>query len=175
MNDLSFSGGARPIVSSQGRGWRGLEAEFRRIAAGPTRVSASLAHRLGVHYGPSVNAACRCDGAVQRRVQSHGEADFVPAGLEGEWEDDADCSILRLSVDADLVRQAAEDLRIDPDRMNLAPRFQLRDPGIVHIAWALKAELEARTFADRLYADSLGVALAVRLVSLQADGAPNRR
>jgi AraC family transcriptional regulator len=51
--------------------------------------------------------------------------------------------------------------------MMLAPRFQLRDPGIEHIAWALKAELEATIPTDRLYIDSLGMALAVRLVALQ--------
>jgi AraC family transcriptional regulator len=170
MHDLSFAKRVQTLTS-RGRGWSGLEAEFRRIPAGATKVSATPSHRLGVHYGPSVNAICRCDGRVSRRVQSHGDADFVPAGLDGEWEDDADCSILRLSVDAGLFRQAAEDLGVDPDRMNLAPRFQIKDPGIAHIAWALKAELEGQTFADRLYADSLGVALAVRLVSLQADSA----
>jgi AraC family transcriptional regulator len=169
MNDLSFPAGVRPILTSRGRGWRGLEAEFRRISAGPTKVAGSLTHRLGIHHGPSVNAACRCDGVVQRRVQSHGDADFVPAGLDGEWEDDADCTILTLSLSAPLLRQAAEEIGINPDSMILAPRFQLRDSGIEHIAWALKAELEASVFSDRLYIDSLALALAARLASLQAD------
>ena len=156
------------VLTSAGRGWNGLEAEFRRISAGPTKVAASSSHRLGVHYGAAVNADCRCDGHVHRRVQSHGDADFIPAGLDGEWEDDSDCTILRLSVSATLVRQAAEGLGVNPDRLVLSPRFQLRDPGIEHIAWALKAELEATVFSDRLYADSLGAALAMRLVALQA-------
>ncbi|WP_204266198.1 hypothetical protein, partial [Escherichia coli] len=73
--------------SSRGRGWIGLEAEFGLIRAGLTKVPASLDHRLGIHVGPSVNAACRCDGRVHRRVQSHGDIDIVPAGLAGEWED----------------------------------------------------------------------------------------
>jgi AraC family transcriptional regulator len=169
MNDLAFSAGARPMLTSRGRGWRGLEAEFRRIPAGSTKVAASLTHRLGIHHGPSVNAACRCDGVVERRVQSHGDADFVPAGLDGEWEDDADCSILTLSLSAALLRRAAEESGINPDRMILAPRFQLRDSGIEHIAWALKAELEAPVFSDRLYIDSLAMALAARLANFQAD------
>ncbi|WP_158817556.1 helix-turn-helix domain-containing protein [Methylocapsa sp. S129] len=160
---------ARAALTSQGRGWRGLEAEFRHILAGPTRVAATPSHRLGVHYGAAVNAACRCDGQFHRRVQSHGDADFVPAGFDGEWEDDADCTILRVSVSDALVRQAAEDVGMNTDRMVFSPRFQMRDPRIEHIAWALKAELEATIFSDRLYVDSLGVALAVRLVHLQAD------
>src|SRR3984957_14436502 len=168
MHDLSFAKGVQTLTS-RGRGWSGVEAEFRRIPAGATKVSAMPSHRLGVHYGPSVNAICRCDGRVSRRVQSHGDADFVPAGLDGEWEDDADCTILTLSLSAPLLRQAAEEIGINPDSMILAPRFQLRDSGIEHIAWALKAELEASVFSDRLYIDSLALALAARLASLQAD------
>jgi AraC family transcriptional regulator len=167
MNDLSFPTDSRAILTSPGRGWRGLQAEFYRIPAGATQVAAAAVHRLGVHFGPSVNAACRCDGPVQRRVQTHGDADFVPAGLDGEWEDDADCTILSLSVSPALLHQAAKDVGVDPARMALAPRFQLRDPGIEHIAWALKSELEATIPSDRLYIDSLGTALAVRLVALQ--------
>ena len=163
----SFDPAPRVLLSSRGRGWSGLEAEFRHIVAGPTKVAASPSHRLGVHFGAAVNAVCRCDGRVHRRVQSHGDADFVPAGLDGEWEDDADCAILRIEVSAALIGQAARDIGLDAERMNFAPRFQLRDPGITHIAGALKAELETARFSDRLYADSLGVALAVRLVGLQ--------
>ena len=143
-------------LTSQGRGWSGLEAEFRHIAAGPTKVAGSLSHRLGVHYGAPVNAYCRCDGRVQRRAQSHGDADVVPAGFDGEWQDDADCTILRLSVSPALLRQAAQDLGVNPDRMILAPRFQLRDPGIEHIAWALKAELEEKNFSIAFTPTALG-------------------
>jgi AraC family transcriptional regulator len=163
---LSQTPAAPALLTSLGRGWNGLEAEFLRIPAGRTKVAATLSHRLGMHYGAPVNAHCRCDGRVHRRVQSHGDADFVPAGLDGEWQDDADCTILRLSLSAALLRQTAEDLGVNPDRVALAPRFQLRDPGIEHIAWALKVELETTSFTDRLYADSLGVALAARLVHL---------
>jgi AraC family transcriptional regulator len=171
MNDLSASSGAYALLTSRNRGWRDLEAELRRIPAGPTKIASSLWHRLGVHYGASVNAACRCDGRTHRRVQAHGDADFVPAGLDGEWEDDADCSILRVSLSPTLVDRASEDLGVDPDAMALAPRFQIRDPGVEHIAWALKGELERNEVSDGLYLDSLGTALAARLVRLMPQGA----
>jgi AraC family transcriptional regulator len=173
MNVLSLpksaNTSAHVLLTSAGRGWSGLQAEFRHIQAGPTKVAASLWHRLGVHHGPSVNATCRCDDRVSRRVQSHGDADFVPAGFEGEWRDDSDCSILSLSVSPALARQVAEDIGVNPDRALPAPRFQLRDPGLSHIAWALKAALETETIGDRLYVDSLGAALAKRLIMLQSD------
>jgi AraC family transcriptional regulator len=171
MNDLSAGAGACVLLTSQNRGWRDLEAELRRIPAGPTRIAGTLWHRLGVHYGASVNAACRCDGRTHRRVQSHGDADFVPAGLDGEWEDDADCSILRISLSPALLDRAAEDLNLDPGAMSFAPRFQMRDPGVENIAWALKGELEWTDVSDRLYVDSLATALAARLARLLPQGA----
>jgi AraC family transcriptional regulator len=156
--------GASKSTGGQRRGRNGLEIEFSRIRAGVTRVPPTPYHRLGVHFGPPVNAYCQCDGRHHRRVQSHGDIDIVPAGLEGTWEDDADCSILRLSVSPALVRQAACDLDLDPDRVDIAPQFQLRDQRIEHIAWALNTELRTDQLSDRLYAESLSMALAVRLV-----------
>jgi AraC family transcriptional regulator len=158
------SRGASKGSGRQGRGWNGLEIELCQIRAGVTRVPATPYHRLGIHVGPPVNAFCQCDGRHHRRVQSHGDIDVVPAGLDGTWEDDADCSILRLRVTPALVRQAACDLDLDPDGVHIAPQFQLRDQGIEHIAWALNTELRTDLAADRLYAESLSMALAVRLV-----------
>jgi AraC family transcriptional regulator len=157
---------ARVILSSRGRGWRGLEAEFLRIPPGLTHVPGSSSHRLGNHFGRSVNADCRCDGQRHRRVQKHGDIDIVPAGLEGSWEDDAACNILRLQVSPALLRDAAIDLGRNPDGAAVAPRFQLRDPQIEAIAWAIKTELEATAPSDRLYAEALGTALAIRLVEV---------
>jgi AraC family transcriptional regulator len=94
-------------------------------------------------------------------------------GLDGVWEDDADCTVLRLRVAPELLGRAADDLRTNADGRRLVPRFQLRDARIEAIGWAIKAELEAQTPSDPLYAESLGLALATRL--LQADGAPPLR
>ena len=158
---------ARVVLSSAGRGWRGLDAEFVHIPRGATHVPAAPTHRLGVHFGRAVNADCRCDGRRHRRVQAHGDIDIVPAGLDGLWEDDADCTILRLRVAPDLIASAAADLSAGA---SVAPRFQLRDLRIEAVAWAIKAELEAEAPSDRLYAESLGLALASRM--LQAGESP---
>ncbi|MBB4237245.1 AraC family transcriptional regulator [Rhizobium esperanzae] len=88
---------------------------------------------------------------------------MVPAGLDGAWEDDRECVILRLMISKDLFHRAAIDLGRDPAAA-MAPKFQLRDPRLEAIAWALKAELEADVPSDHLYADTLATALALRLV-----------
>jgi len=152
------------VLSSKDRGWSGLEAEFLRIPAGMTYVPGSSLHRLGIHFGRSVNADCRCDGRRHRRVQSHGDIGVVPAGLDGTWEDDAECSILRLYLSPALFRRTVMELGRNPDKVVPTPNLQLRDARIEAIAWAIKAELEAGAPSDPLYAETLGVALAVRLV-----------
>lgn len=161
--------GATILASSQGRGWRGLEADLVAILPGRAEIAGTAQHRLGIHFGRPVKADCRCDGRSHRRIQKHGDIDIVPAGLDGVWEDDRACTILRLKIDTGLFRNAMIDLGRDPDRQWLVPTFQLRDPRIETIAWAIKAELEADVPSDCLYADTLAVALAIRMA--EAGGA----
>lgn len=152
----------------------GFKVERRAISAGVTYVPASPHHRLGVHIGKPVNASCRCDGQHHNRVQSDGDIDIIPAGLDGEWEDDDDCSILRLWLSPRLLHGAAEDLGLDPARITLAPVFQHRDSRIEHIARALEAQFDATSRPDRLVAESLGKALAYQLIGsrFQPKGVP---
>ncbi|MGO7974117.1 AraC family transcriptional regulator [Rhizobium ruizarguesonis] len=163
MNDHPQTGGATILATSRARGWRGLEADLVRIPPGRTHISGTPYHRLGIHVGRPVRAQCRCDGREHRRLQKHGDIDVVPAGLDGVWEDDRECMILRLKISKDLFHRAAIDLGRDPATA-IVPQFQLRDPRLEAIVWALKAELEADVPSDNLYADTLATALALRLV-----------
>lgn len=163
MNDHPQTGSATILATSRGRGWRGLEADLVRIPPGRTHISGTPYHRLGMHVGRPVRAECRCDGRKHRRLQKHGDIDVVPAGLDGVWEDDRECMILRLTLSKDLLRQATVDLGRDPSDA-IVPRFQLRDPRLEAIVWALKAEIEADVPSDNLYADTLATALAFRLI-----------
>lgn len=152
----------------------GFKVERKAISAGVTYVPASPHHRIGIHIGKPVNASCRCDGQHHNRLQSHGDIDIIPAGLDGEWEDDADCSILRLWIGPELLHGAAEDLGIDPARIALTPIFQHRDARIQHIALALESQFDTTSRPDRLVAESLGKALAYQLIGsrFQPRGVP---
>jgi AraC family transcriptional regulator len=155
---------ATTLLSSRDRGWKDLEANFVHIRAGRTHVAGSQTHRLGIHFGRAVNAFCECDGRQHRRRQKHGDIDIVPAGLDGWWEDDRDCTILRLTIRPELLQSAADALGRNPDTISLTPQFQLRDSRLESIAWAIKAEIESPVPSDKTYAEALGLALAIRLV-----------
>ncbi|CAN7522732.1 AraC family transcriptional regulator [Rhizobium rhizogenes] len=162
--NLRKNSAANVLLSSRHLGWAGLDAELLHIRAGRTYVPGLTSHRLGVHFGRAVNAHCQCDGRYSRRIQKHGDIDVVPAGLDGWWEDDTDCTILRLSIGPELFSTAATAMGHNPETVSLAPKFQLRDARVESIAWAIKTELEASVPSDRLYAETLALALAVRLV-----------
>jgi AraC family transcriptional regulator len=160
------------LFSSAGRAWSALDAVLINIPRGLLRAPAGGLHTLGMHFGPPVNADCSVGGKRMRRVQKSGDIDFIPAGMDGSWEDDADCQILRLRLHSSLMEQVAEDLGRDAAKIEFVPRLQLRDARIEAIGWAIKADLEADTPSDPLYIDHLASALAVRLFETATDGRP---
>ncbi|KVD89361.1 AraC family transcriptional regulator [Burkholderia stagnalis] len=176
MSDATLAAHPAPGVpvilrSSAERGWQGFGAALLGIRAGTYRVPAADDHRVGVHVGAPVRANCSCDGSRQARIQAHGDADVIPAGLPGRWTDDGDCRILRISISDAFARSTFDQLELKPSQAQIRCRMQVRDPRLQHIAWALSAELEADDASDPLYAESLCTALVARL----ADAAPSFR
>jgi AraC family transcriptional regulator len=152
------------LVPERARRWSGVEAGLFAAAAHAVEAPPSPDLRLSLHVGPPVVAHCRAEGIVQDRLQSQGDIDLLPAGASGVWEDEGPARFLLLRLTPALLATAAEGLGLASGRLEIAPRLQLRDPRIEHVGWALKAELEAGTESDPLYADSLGLALAAHLL-----------
>lgn len=159
----SHQDGPQTLLSSEGRGWKGLDADFLQVPGGVS-IHASMRHRLCIHFGRAANTIARCDSLRHLRIQGHGDFDVIPAGLEGRV-DGGHRTFLRLMVAPELVQHVAHDLDRDPDKAFLRPKFKSRDAQLEGIAWAIKAELESDIPSDRLYAESLSTALAVRLVA----------
>lgn len=164
--------------------WEGVSAEVIDAPGGKVFVPAMPDFRIGLHLGRPVHADCRCDGQRRRHVQADGDLLFVPAGLQGSWQDDAACRILRVRLSPETIQAAASQLELDPTGLDLTPRLHFRDPAVEHLGRAFFALLQqpvAETTArfitgdglDRLaearYAETLGTALALRL--LQTSGA----
>lgn len=158
------SGSRIALRSSKGLGWHGFGAELTSVSAGLHRLPAFNYHRVGVHVGAPVRARCLCNERRYSRVQSHGDADVIPAGLDGQWSDDEACTIFGVWISEDFARRTVEQLALKSGDAQLRPQFQMRDPRFQHLAWALHAELEADDASDPLYAESLCTAMVVRLI-----------
>ncbi|ALS60464.1 helix-turn-helix domain-containing protein [Pandoraea norimbergensis] len=157
------SGQRKSLLSSASLGWSGFGADLFGVAAGAHRIPGIAHHRVGVHVGRPVKAVCRCEGPPTSRIQSHGDTDVIPAGMPGEWSDDNDCTILTIWFADDFVRNTYDQLGLTASEAQIRPQFQWRDARFQQMAWAMRAELEAKDASDPLYAESLCTAMLVRL------------
>ena len=62
-----------------------MKADFLHIPRGLLLVSGRETHGLGIHFGPPVNADCRCGGERMRRVQKPGDIDIVRRRCRESW------------------------------------------------------------------------------------------
>jgi len=155
-------------ASSHGRSWTGFDAALYDTSGGFCEVPGAPFHHVSMHVGSPVVATCRCDSPIKRRLQSSGDIDFVPLGYAASWEDEGPATVLAIRISPSLMRDTAESMGLDADRIQFAPGLEIRDPRLEHIGWALAATLEAGEPDDRLYADGLGTALAVGLLRRHA-------
>jgi len=149
----------------------GLSVDLRTTAAGVIAFDPLSDHRLKIHVGPPVRGACR----AHRFVYTPGDVDIFPAGMSDVWHEDDPSTSLVVQVAPALLEHAAEDMGLPLGQAGLAPRHQFRDPQIEHIAWALQAERDADVPSGRLYAQSLALALAARLIARHRIARPLER
>lgn len=128
--------------------------EFR----GSPRVVVSL------HIGPSVAVDCRRGGERYCGTTIHGDLEIIPPNLGGIWEIKARDTALIIGLKLRLLQDVVAESGGDPNKLQVTNRFQVHDPQIEHIGWALKAEMESGYPSGRLYLDALATGLAARIV-----------
>ena len=126
---------------------------------------------VSIHVGPSVQVSCRRGGNRHRGTAVHGDIDIIPSGTPSLWEMKEKDTAFVLSVSPELLNSVAEELDLDPFRIEIRNRFQVRDAQLENIAWALKSEMECGYPSGRVYLDSLAVSVAVRLIRCHSAGA----
>src|SRR5690349_12403787 len=120
--------------------------------------------RISIHVGPSVHISCGHGGLYHRGRAVHGDIYIIPAGMPSLWEVKETDTFFMLSISPELLSRVAEEFDCDPNRIEIRSRFQVRDPQLENLGWALKAEMECGYPCGRLYLDSLATAVAARLV-----------
>jgi len=147
-----------------------------RLQVDPAGVLESTARPdpyIVIHVGAPVEIGCERAGQMHRGVSVHGDVDIIPAGVASRWVlKRQDCALV-VRVPQSLLTEAASGLGIEPSEAVILNRFQVRDARIEHLGWALKAELDHRHNSDRLFSDSVGMALACRLLQGHSLAAPS--
>lgn len=162
---MSVTSNSRPAAAAApSRGPRTINASVNNFAAGLTRIDAAPYAIVCMHIGPSVEVTCDRGGKLRHGREVAGDLDIVPAHTPAAWETKQSGSSLVMRVPDELLRSVAIELDMDPSNIEIADRFQLRDPFIEHIGWALKADIDSGGAGGRLFRESLGTALAARLL-----------
>ncbi len=146
------------------RGWTRFQASLIHVAGGSSQPALLARHNVTMLVGSALATAAACDGVTAARLQEPGQFDVLPARSSVSWVDRGNSVFLAVGLEHELVRSTALEMGLDPDRVAFAPQLTCRDPQIEHLLWALKAELETDEPYGRLYADSLGVALASQIL-----------
>lgn len=176
----STSTSLRPIASATASDAElQIKAWVSTFEAGRTEIGEMPHAIVCMHLGASVEVRCTRGGTVLQGREVAGDLDIIPARTAATWEMTQEGTALVMCVPDALLRAVAVRLDRDPGSIDIADRFQMRDPVIEHIGWTIKADLDSNDQATRvsesretprghtggrLLRDSLGVALAARLL-----------
>jgi AraC family transcriptional regulator len=141
-----------------------IKAWVSTFAAGLTEIAEMPYAMVCMHLGASVEVRCTRGGTIRHGREVAGDLDIIPARTASCWELKQEGLALVMCVPDELLRTVAVRLDRDPNDIDIADRFQMRDPVIEHIGWTLKADLDSSLAGGGLLRDSLGVALAARLL-----------
>lgn len=143
-----------------------LETRTSPVPVGLFDSPLSDRHVLCLHLGDPVPVSYRAGSYERRGVRLHGQFCVVPAHSTTRWIVSKPAVSLLLSLSPSLWQETAETM--GGGRPDLAQAIHIRDAQIERIGWMMQAEDHDGYPGGRLFADSLGSALAIRLLALQS-------
>lgn len=142
---------------------RAIRVWLDTFSAGRLTVAATSSVFVHMHVGRSVNVHCLRGGVSRHGHAVPGDLEIIPAHAQSAWEFSSSSARLIVQLSETLLQGVAVDLGMTRGSVEIADRFQLRDPVIEHIGWALKADMDSGAGRSRIQ-ESLATALAIRLL-----------
>jgi AraC family transcriptional regulator len=155
-----------PQILAHARTDSGVAFQLRRDPPGLLDVPGLENVLVSIHVGVPSEMSCRRCGKQYRGKAVHGDIDIIPAQTPSRWEmhDQNDMSLL-LSLPASFLQRVASESGVDPGRVEILNRFQVRDGALENLSWAIKHEIEIGGPSGRLYLDGLTLAFVSRLLA----------
>ena len=161
-----------PLIDSYCTGWKGLTFTHYCHPPHETVEHCLLQHSLVIADPKSCfQAERRLDGKFKHYAHGNGRVDVIPAFLNHwtNWDREVEFSVI--AICPTLLNQTTQELM--QREIELIPQFSIDDPVIQQLALALKTEIKTGCMSSRLYGESLGTALAARLVQNYAVSKPS--
>lgn len=143
-----------------------LDVRTSPVPVGLFNSPISDRHVLCLHVGDPVPVTYRAGRYERKTVRIHGQFCVVPAHATTRWIVSRPARSLLLCLTPAAFDETANAM--GAAKTDLSPWIHIRDPQIERIGWMMQAEDQDGYPGGRLFADSLGSALAVRLLALQS-------
>jgi AraC family transcriptional regulator len=156
--------GGNLLLYQQSKVWSGIEVARYRFPPGERRVEGLPGHLLRLHQSDPHYFVQRLDGRTQASTETSNLVTIIPADHPFEQVFQVESDDLNVVLPDRVIRRAAADSQIYPDRIEILDRFCQDDPHVRRIGLTLGAELEGESLGEQLYAESLAYALAVHMV-----------
>ena len=155
-----------PVLSSHSQGWENILVEQFQSSAGEGNTCYSHEHSICLSLSPRPVGMLQTQGG-KTQIGTYIKGDFciTPASVPffARWE--SDDLFLQIRLATGFVRNIAnETVSTHADRLELIPKFKLRDPQMEAIAQMLFMELRPDNSGSKLYVESLANVLAVHLI-----------
>ena len=160
-----------PLITSYHARWQGLTFIHYCHPPHETMEHRLLQHSLVITDTKSCfQAERRVDGKFKTYAHGNGRVDVIPAFLSHQtnWNQEVEFSVI--AICPTLLNQTTQKLM--QHDIELVPQFAIADPVIQQLALVLKLEIQTGCLSGRLYGESLGTALAARLVQNYAVSKP---
>jgi AraC family transcriptional regulator len=161
-----------PLLDSYRTGWKGLTFTHYCHPPHETMEHCLLQHALVIADPKSCFQAERhLDGKFRQYAHGNGRVDVIPAFLNHwtNWDQEVEFSVI--AICPTLLSRTTQEL--GQRDIELIPQFSIDDPVIQQLGLALKTEIQTGCMSGRLYGESLGMALAARLLQNYAVSKPS--
>lgn len=154
----------RIVARSDELGWTSVYASLQHELPYEGDYRAVDDHLIVLHLDGPVGVSRRLGKTAERRVIPPGGLFILPGGTDFGVRLEGELNSLHIYLRRELVREVAEDLGVEPDRVEICPSLGEADLLVEHLALGVRDALVAHDQTAASYADYLSRALAARLI-----------
>lgn len=157
-----------PVISSAAVGWDdlGIMIAYDRNPPFETPKTIVKQHMIGILTDippSSVYTERKIDGRMMQEQNAQGDCIIVPANTSHQAVWDHQGSALLIAIEPTVFAQSIHEV-VDPDKIELLPRFATPDPLVYQIGVALKSALTRHDKSSRLYSETLVNTIIIHLL-----------
>ena len=162
-----------PLVSSLSVGWNDLAIAYDRYPPQETPTVSLKQHCIGIYTDmpSSFQVERTIDGRLLQEENIQGGFIFLPANTSHKIVWNQEGGMIAIAINPIVFAQSIHEV-VDPDSIELLPRFTTHDPLVYQIGVALKSTL-FKYGTSSLYAETLINTLTLHLLEHYSTSRPN--